>query len=233
MLTQEMLKKLDMFSNLSAEVLEQVVLRLRACGIERNAKAGEIIAYPGQPARYVFFVLSGVVKSNAYSLSGKEIHLSHFGEKAKQMFFFVTCFTNTPIRSYYFAVADSHLLLVHKADIISMMDDIPDFRWAITLDFCNSMQSRLEHFYNLEYKKAQQRICAYLLDKSSRAYVNSGEFLVTLPFNQEQFAIYLNMTRPVLSKELHQLQNKGYIRLLGRRKILIVDVETLQQTLVD
>ncbi len=231
MITKEMLKRLNMFSDISGEVLENIYLRLRISAIERAFKPGEIIAYPGQPARFVHLVLSGRVTSNTYSLEGREMHMAHFGGLSNQMFFFVTCFSNAPIRSYYLAVEESHLLLIRKEDIIALMDDIPEFRWAVIVDFCCTMQSRLEHLYNLDYKKVKQKICAYLLTQSTRASVMSGEFLVMLPFNQEQFALYLNVTRPVLSKELHRLQDSGYIRLMGRRKILICDVEQMQQIL--
>lgn len=220
-----------MFSDLSDGVLEHVCSRLRTCGIERVYQPGEIVAYPGQPAQYVHLVLSGRVISSAYSLEGQETHLAHFGDLDNPMFFFLTCFSNAPIRSFYLSAVESYLLLIRKRDLVSLMDDLPEFRWAITVGFCCAMQSRLEHLYNLEYKKVKQKICAYLLTQSSKNAVLSGEFLVEMPFNQEDFAIYLNVTRPVLSKELHQLQNNGYIQLLGRRKIKICDVERMQQIL--
>jgi len=47
--------------------------------------------------------------------------------------------------------------------------------------------------------------------------------------NREDLAVYLNTTRPSLSRMLLTLQDKGIIRLVGRKVIEITDYERLQE----
>ena len=226
------LQNFDIFAPLSKPAFEQVYKRIRVCGVERRFEPGEIIAHPGVPAQYVHFILSGSIKANSYSDDGAEIHVTRFSGK-NRMFFFITCFNGALIRSYYSAETSCHLLLLHKEDIRSMMDDIPEFRWAVINALCTAMNSRLEHLYNLNYKKAKHRICAYLISVCQNEYITLGSNTINITMTQEELASYLNITRPVLSKELHKLQNEGYINIVGRKKIFIPAVEKLNEVLSD
>ena len=227
MITKENLRSLDIAASLSEDAFDQVFRQIQNCGIERIAKAGEIIAYPGHPTKYIYFVISGSIRSNSYTPNGKKPPASSFFSDSLNMIFFVNCFTGTPIRSYYYAAEDSHLLLVHIDDLTAIMDAVPELRRTLLQSFCNSVQDRLEHLYTLSYKKSRQRICAFLLTQCTRDFVFSGEHLVLIPFNQEEWAEYLNMTRPVLSKELHTLQDSGANTIQGRKKIYVPSIELL------
>ena len=68
----------------------------------------------------------------------------------------------------------------------------------------------------------RQRVAAYLLENCN------PDYRVRLHMNREDLAVYLNTTRPSLSRMLLTLQDEGIIRLVGRKVIEITDYERLQ-----
>ena len=68
----------------------------------------------------------------------------------------------------------------------------------------------------------RQRVAAYLLENCD------PDYRVRLYMNREDLAVYLNTTRPSLSRMLLTLQDEGIIRLVDRKVIAITDYERLQ-----
>ena len=68
----------------------------------------------------------------------------------------------------------------------------------------------------------RQRVAAYLLENCD------PDYRVRLHMNREDLAVYLNTTRPSLSRMLLTLQDEGIIRLVDRKVIEITDYERLQ-----
>ena len=67
----------------------------------------------------------------------------------------------------------------------------------------------------------KQRIATYLLEHAD------NNNLVSLSMNREKLALYLNTTRPSLSRTLLSLQEDGFIHLSSRKSIKILDAEAL------
>ena len=67
----------------------------------------------------------------------------------------------------------------------------------------------------------KQRIATYLLEHAD------NNNLVSLSMNREELALYLNTTRPSLSRTLLSLQEDGFIHLSSRKSIKILDAEAL------
>lgn len=68
----------------------------------------------------------------------------------------------------------------------------------------------------------EQRIALYLLQQKS----SNG--VIELPVNREELSIYLNTTRPSLSRELSNMQKKEVLRLIDRRHLRILNYDALQ-----
>ncbi len=68
----------------------------------------------------------------------------------------------------------------------------------------------------------RQRVAAYLLENCD------PDYQVRMYMNREDLAVYLNTTRPSLSRMLLALQDEGILRLVGRKVIEITDYERLQ-----
>ena len=75
----------------------------------------------------------------------------------------------------------------------------------------------------VHHSNLRQRVAAYLLENCD------PDYRVRLHMNREDLAVYLNTTRPSLSRMLLTLQDEGIIRLVGRKVIEITDYERLQE----
>ena len=78
----------------------------------------------------------------------------------------------------------------------------------------------------LVVKSMRGRICTYL----SRLYKQSGNPIVTIPFNRNGLAEFLNVSRPSLSRELGRMEDEGLIHIDGK-EIEIFNVEEIMKWL--
>lgn len=64
------------------------------------------------------------------------------------------------------------------------------------------------------------RICTYF----ARLYKQSDNFIMTIPFNRNGLAEFLNVSRPSLSRELGRMEDEGLIHMEGNTiEILEID----------
>lgn len=74
----------------------------------------------------------------------------------------------------------------------------------------------------LVVKSMRGRICAYL----ARLYKQSDNYIMTIPFNRNGLAEFLNVSRPSLSRELGRMEDEGLIHMEGN-KIEILDTDEI------
>ncbi len=70
-------------------------------------------------------------------------------------------------------------------------------------------------------KSIRGRISAYFVSEGNR----QGGNHITLPFNRQQLADYLNVDRSALSNELSKLQKEGFITLEKNKVVLLESIE--------
>lgn len=74
----------------------------------------------------------------------------------------------------------------------------------------------------LVIKSLRGRVCAVLSD----FYEERKNTVITLPFNRNDFADFLNVSRPSLSRELGRMKDEGLINFKGK-KIEILNLESI------
>jgi CRP-like cAMP-binding protein len=86
------------------------------------------------------------------------------------------------------------------------------------------LDKKIEYF---AIKSVTGKICAYLYDQ----YKLNGGPLFDIPFDRNELADFLNVSRPTLSRELAKLKEQGIIDYyLNSFKVL--DIEKLEQELI-
>lgn len=78
----------------------------------------------------------------------------------------------------------------------------------------------------LVVKSMRGRICTYL----ARLYKQSDNYIMTIPFNRNGLAEFLNVSRPSLSRELGRMEDEGIIQMDGN-KIEIINMEEIMKWL--
>lgn len=214
---------LNLFSNLDDDTFRYVESYLAPYISVKHYSPKEVLLKSGDPVISLFAVLEGIIKMVNYFESGKEMTGNVF-EKG-EIFGFIEVLNDHPINSHLISQSNSTLLLI-PADIYkSLVYEIPHLMYAHNQSILSFLLSHSGYVNTLKIKKMRQRICMHLLNKFDE---NDKEGKVKIMYSLDFFALYLNLTRSALSKELHALQNEGVI-LLNAQEIYIQDMEALQK----
>ena len=84
------------------------------------------------------------------------------------------------------------------------------------------LRTKIEY---LSYRTLRARISAFLLDHLRE----SGRGKFDLPYTRAEFADFLNVSRPSLSREMGRMQKEGIIRF-HRRHVEILDANMLRDS---
>jgi CRP/FNR family nitrogen fixation transcriptional regulator len=174
-----------------------------------------------EPAEYVYQVAAGAVRSYKLLLDGRrQIGAFHlvgdiFGlENAAVHRFTAEAIVHTKVR----LVKRQSLELVAEKDVL------------VVRDLLNTTTNRLQHaeahMLLLGRKTALERVAAFLLEMDKRL-TRAGYF--ALPMNRRDIADYLGLTLETVSRELHQLHDRGILGFLGtnQRQLVLLDRKRL------
>ena len=177
-------------------------------GYDRNTE----IYGEGEPADYVYKVISGAVRTykvlsdgrrqiNAFYLPGDIFGLELGDEYTWSAEAIVGCMIAMVKRSLVLSAAE------RDAD---MARDL----WSMTAgELCDARNHAL-----LLIKSAQERVAAFLLEMSRRL---AGSNSVELPMGRQDIADYLGLTIETVSRTLTQLESAHTIELLASRSIVL------------
>lgn len=220
------IENLTLFHGLSKEETKRSMV-CSSAKIETYEQDAYIFRQEDQPSR-LYFILSGTVLLGQINALGRQNFIEYLGEG--QGFGEIDLFLEHDIYDYFaFAKTEVKLLSVsrhffygtcvkncaHHSRIIFNMLRI----------FAGEADKNLRKIYLLTSGNLRQRIAGYLLEESQ------GKAEVVTPMKREELAVYLNTTRPSLSRELSWMQENGIIERNGRQSIRILSFEMLQNIL--
>ena len=212
----EFLKSIPYFSGLSADELDSIRKRT----FERAAERGETILLEDEPAKVLFFVVSGAVKLFKTSTGGKEqiLRIVHPGES----FGDVPLFDNglNPVSAQ--AMAPVSLYGIRKGDLENILQEHP----RVVLNVIRVLASQVRHFMSLvedlSFKRVIDRVAKILLEYA-------GDDTGSRPkLTQQEMAAMAGTAREMIGRSLKALEEDGVIRL-DRHRIIITNGEALKQ----
>lgn len=184
-----------------------------------HAQSGETIHSSGEYPQNLLIVEQGVLQSFHYTSLGEEFSASYY--PPGDSIFHIALLTGNPVHSYCTAVCSADYVTIPKAAYLEAIDRFPSFQKSVLMHICITSEQLVNHFVIVQMKRPRYKICKYLLEQC----IADG-MAYTLPFNTEKFAVYLHLARPTLSKELHQMEDDGLIKL-SRREIQILSMQKL------
>jgi CRP/FNR family transcriptional regulator, nitrogen fixation regulation protein len=166
----------------------------------------------GEPADYVYKVLSGSVRSYKVLGDGRRqiigFHLS--GDV-----FGLDCEAEHSCSAE--AIADCQILLVRRTTLLNVAErdiDVARSLWTLT---AMQLKRAREHSLLL-IKTAQERLVAFLLDIARRPSASNE---VELPMSRQDIADHLGLTIETVSRTFTQLSEASVIRFLASRRIVV------------
>ena len=184
----------------------------------RYAREEEIFG-EGEPAEYVYRVLSGGVRTYRILRDGRrqidEFHFTGgwFGIEA-----------GAEHRTTAEALTDATVLVARRVSLNDLADQRGEIARQLLQLTVEGLKRTQDHVVLLGRKSASERVASLLLDLSARA---GNPRVLDVPMSRQDMADYLGLTIETVSRTLTQLQADGLIEIPSSRRILLSDREAL------
>lgn len=212
----EFLKSIAYFSGLSSAELDS----MKRFVFEKTVGRGEMVVLESEPARELYFVVSGVVKVFKTSADGKEqiLTLVRPGESFND----VPVFGNGPNLAGAVAMGNIVLYGIKKSDMETMLRAHP----AVALNTLRILQQRVEQMAllveDLSFRHVTGRVAKILLENAGDGTGQKARL------TQQDMAAMAGTAREMVGRSLKTLEAEGTIRL-ERHRIIIADQKALRE----
>lgn len=197
-----------LFHQMEDEEIEHT-LNLCQAEIKSYAKNKKIFSQE-EPPKSLYILVSGSVIVCRDSLNGKRYIVTNINEK--EMFGEVYVFLEDEDYPYYaLATSDSKVLEIPKTFFIHEGKNNGNGQDFLIKNMLKILAEKAFFLNNkvqlLSHGSLRQKIAKYLLE-----YVDETMY-VKLNMNREEFADYLSVARPSLSRELNKMQKDGLVEV--------------------
>lgn len=215
-------KNVPIFAALNSFELIDVLEKI----VQKEFQKNEMIFSEGGTAKTLYFVNEGKIKLYKYTKDGKEqiLHILSEGDFFGEL--------NLLKESEYGfnaqAIGKCKICTLSKYELKDILLSKP----KIAIKILEVMGERLSKIENLAQNLARNDIDArfsyLLLDLAEKhGEVELDNINIDLPINREEMANYIGVTRETISRKLKKFESEGLIKVVGTKKILILDKEGL------
>ncbi|WP_455717051.1 Crp/Fnr family transcriptional regulator [Anaerosporobacter sp.] len=216
--------KIPIFSSFSCEELEEVYKLIQ----HREIKKGEILFKDGEIVTSLVIVNEGWLKSYNYTKEGKEqiITILRDGDSYGEMHLL----KEKRFEGYLKAITDCDICTLSKEEFRKVL--LKSSKMCLKLlEVVGERLIQVERLAMMLSDKDIEGKLAYVLIDFVKKYgiEDEGRVIIKLPITKEEMASYAGITRETLSRKLRTLSENNYIRMIGHKKIEILDLEGLKQ----
>jgi CRP/FNR family nitrogen fixation transcriptional regulator len=192
--------------------VQMLINRVDLNGVPMQFARNAEVYGEGEPADYVYKVLSGAVRTYKVLSDGRRQIIEFYlpgdvlgfdpGEEH-------ACSAE--------AITDSQILLVRRTTLFKVAErdaSIARCLWALTA----TELRRSQRHALLLIKSAQERLAAFLLDMAERLPAKKE---VELPMSRQDIADHLGLTIETVSRTLSQLADSSVIQFVASRRIVL------------
>lgn len=219
--------KVPIFNHLNDDEMGEI----SRASVSSSYRKGDMIVHAGTFFQNLFIIHKGRVKIYRISESGKEQLLrilgpgSFMGELA--------LFGETPITSFAEALEETEICSINKQDINSLILKKPEIAIKVLGEFSRRLENAEKLIEQLGHHDIEKRVASILLElASTEKESENNEITIELSTSKKDLASLIGTTQETLSRKLTHFQDKGIIKLIGHRKILILNKTELQHIIV-
>lgn len=205
------------FSNLSYEEMMEVAKVTR----EKIFEKGEMLYMAGEKSEKLYVIHSGKVKITRFTDTGKEqvIRVLGTGDFMGEL----SLFSPLPLTDNGEALSRTIACIIDGKKLKDLMRKYP----VIALKIMEELSQRLEKAENLieniSLYGVERRLALTLINMANEKRE------VNLRMSKKDFSSHLGMSQETLSRKLTSFQNMGIIKLIGHRRIILLDIEALRE----
>lgn len=204
------------FSNLSRDEMIEVA----NITSEKTFEKGEMIYMAGDKGDKLYVIHSGEVKISRISDTGKEqvIRVLESGEFMGEL----SLFSSSSLRDNAEALSKTVMCVIHADMLKDLMSKYPGISIKIVEELSNRLENVEALIENISIHGVDRRVADILLDLADEV----GE--VNLNMSRRDLASHIGMSQETLSRKLRSFEEKGWIKLIGHRKIIVVERSLLE-----
>jgi CRP/FNR family nitrogen fixation transcriptional regulator len=192
--------------------LRSVAGAIEMMGAPRNFARNSEIYGEGEPADYLYQVISGTVRTSKILADGRRQIGSFY--LAGDIFGLEVDDDHTFSAE---AITESRVLVIKRSALIALAareSEVARQLWTLT----GRELARVQDHILLLVKTAQERVVGFLLEMAHRAPDGDA---VELPMPRQDIADYLGLTIETVSRTLTMLENDGAIELPTSRRVML------------
>lgn len=198
--------------------LRSVAGAIEMMGAPMNFARNSEIYGEGEPADYLYQVISGTVRTSKILADGRRQVGSFY--LAGDIFGLEVDDEHTFSAE---AITDSRVLVIKRSALVSLAardSEVARQLWTLT----GRELARVQEHILLLVKTAQERVAGFLLEMAARAPAGDT---IELPMPRQDIADYLGLTIETVSRTLTMLENEGAIALPTSRRVTLRKRATL------
>lgn len=204
------------FSSLTPEEKTEVI------GItsHRDYEKGELIYVSGAKGEKLYVIHTGKVKITRLSDSGKEqvIRVLQAGEFMGEL----SLFSPNPLTDNAEALERTTVCIISAEKLKELMRKYPSIAFKVIEELSMRLEKAETLIQNISLHGVERRLADTLLEMAN----TEGE--VVLNISKKDLASHLSMSQETLSRKLSSFQDSGWLKLLGHRRIVLLDREALR-----
>jgi CRP/FNR family nitrogen fixation transcriptional regulator len=184
-------------------------------GTRMRYKRGQSVFAEGDPAQYLFRVVSGVVRVLRFTASGRRQIVAFAA--AGEVIGIETGPTHLMTAE---AVGDCEIALIRRTLVDAAIAEEPKAAQALLALMSRALEAVTEHAMLLARKGASERVAAFLVQQAARM-PRTGE--IELAMSRADIADYLGLTIESVSRAFTDIEASKVIALPSARRVVLRD----------
>ncbi len=212
------------YTELNKEALEF----LKKAGLEQVFKKNSIIFLESEDPTGFFIILEGYVKISRLNRDGKEVVIAIL--KPGNFFGEMSILDGYPRSTDAAAETDLKLLAVKESDFHRMLAKFPNVAVEMLKELAQRIRNSDSQIKGLSILNARGKVASSLLRWARDQGEERGKSVVIEgTSNQSEMASYVGLTRETFNRNLHHLQEEGFIRVEKRNIVIINEYEDFKK----
>ncbi len=210
------LPNVPIFQNLDADQIVRVQSLIR----QRTLSSGEVLFREGDSSNRLIIVRSGTLKLVRYGSDGQQFVLEtlfpgdfYGGDQL---------FSESHCRETGIAGEDLGICTIASSDIRILMLSDPHIGLRVMTYLNGKLDQYRLQVEMLATKSVEKRMAMFLLERVRRT---GG---VTVSLSQEEIGNAIHLTKETVNRKLSLMQENGLLSVAGKKRILLVDIPSLE-----
>lgn len=205
------------FSNLSYEEMMEVA-RITT---EKTYEKGEMIYMAGDKGEKLYVIHTGKVKVTRFTESGKEqvIRVLGPGEFMGEL----SLFSPLPLTDNGETLSKTRVCMIDGEKLKELMKKYPTIAFKVMEELSSRLDKAEDLIENISLHGVEKRLASTLIRMANE----KGE--ISLNMSKRDLASYIGMSQETLSRKLTAFQDMGIIKLIGHRRIILLNIDALEE----